>query len=72
MCIYIYIHIYVYVYTNPEPGLESFLIKKIFFSGGSVISHVDGIFLTLAALATIIYLIPKFKIKNSTAAAVEI
>jgi hypothetical protein len=38
---------------NPEPGLEIFSIN-LFLSGGSVISHVNGIFLTLAALATII------------------
>ena len=55
---YIILSIYIYIlyikYDNPEPGLQSFLIKTCFFPGGSVISHVNGIFLTLAALATII------------------
>ena len=43
-----------FVYASPEPGLEIILIKKFVFIGGSVVSHVSGFVLTLAALATII------------------
>ena len=61
--VYIYIYIFIYLCIKPKPGLEIVLIKKFVFPGGTVISHVNGIFLTCAALDTIIQIVPKFEIR---------